>query len=138
MKHINNYEIFLEEMNPNTPQGYLKSLSKPTNKKPLINKNQKPTPTQEVDNILQQTEEQKQRIIARKDAIEKGLLNNIDKLEPENQVDVKKQVDEYTQQVDQFKKTVDQIAELDKTMKKTGKPQKFRNPIQKSREQIKF
>ncbi len=31
MKHISNYEMFLEDMmNPNTPQGYLNSLSKKT------------------------------------------------------------------------------------------------------------
>ncbi len=42
-----------------------------------------------MDNILQNTEQQKQTIIARKDAIEKGLLNNINQLEPQNQKDVK-------------------------------------------------
>lgn len=138
MKHINNYILFLEEMNPNTPQGYLKSLSKTPKKTKLIDKDQKPTPTEEVDSILQQTEEQKQKIIVKKDTIEKGLLSNIKDMEPENQEDVKTQVGDYKQQVDQFKKTVDKIKELDKTMKKTERPQKFRNPIQKSRDQIKF
>ena len=123
MKHINNYELFLEDINnPNTPQGYLNSLSKKPKLKPQVNTNQpqqKPnqnqsqqTPTEEVDTILLDTEEQKQKIIARKDAIEKGLLNNISQLEPENQKDVKVQVNDYRTQVKEFDKTVKQIPHL--------------------------
>lgn len=146
MKHINNYDIFLEDMyNPNTPQGYLNALSKGT-KKPTINKpktnqqkNQQPqTPTEEVDTILQNTEEQKQKIIARKDAIEKGLLNNINQLEPENQKDVKNQVNDYKAQVKEFDKTVQQIGKLNQTLKKTDKPEKFKPEMQKARQQIKL
>ena len=83
MKHINNYENFLEGMyNPNTPQGYLNSLKQ---KPKLKSNNQQQKPTDDVDDILIDTEQQKQNIIAKKDAIEKGLLNNIRDLEPENQ-----------------------------------------------------
>lgn len=140
MKHIHNYELFLEEMNPNTPQGYLNSLSKqskPKINKPKIQQNQQ-KPTDDVDSILQQTEEQKQKILARKDAIEKGLLKNIQNLEPENQEDVKTQVDDYKNQVQEFDKTVKQISKLNQSLKKSNKPDRFKNPIQKSREQIKF
>lgn len=125
MKHINNYELFLEEMsNPNTPQGYLSSLSKKPKLKPN-QQQQKPnqqqqTPTDEVDNILQNTEDQKQQIIAKKDAIEKGLLKNIQQLEPENQKDVKIQVKDYDTQVTEFDKTVKQIDQLNKTLKKSN------------------
>src|SRR5574344_704986 len=98
MKHLNNYKLFVEENNPNTPQGYLDSLSKKPKIKP---KNQQKKTTEEVDNILQNTEEQRQNIIAKKDAIEKGLLNNIQNMEPENQVDVKNQVKEYGEQVEE-------------------------------------
>ena len=98
MKHISNFELFLEDINnPNTPQGYLNSISgKPPVKstiKPNTTQNQKnqqpQTPSEEVDGILQNTEEQKQKILLRKDAIEKGLLNNIREMEPQNQKDVK-------------------------------------------------
>jgi len=118
MKHIINYELFLEESNPNTPQGYLSSLSK----KPKLKPNQQKTPTDDVDAILQNTEEQKQKIIARKDTIEKGLLNNIKSLEPENQKDVQTQVKDYKAQVVEFDKTVKQIGQLDKALKKSNSP----------------
>ena len=119
MKHIYNYELFLEDINnPNTPQGYLNSLSKKPKLKPQ-QKQQPQTPTEEVDAILQDTEEQKAKIIARKDAIEKGLLNNINQLEPENQRDVKVQVNDYRNQVKEFDKTVKQIGNLNKTLKKS-------------------
>jgi hypothetical protein len=139
MKHINNYELFLEENNPNTPQGYLNALSK----KPVLKNNnkkqqQQQTPTEEVDTILQQTEEQKQKILARKDAIEKGLLNNIQTLEPDNQVDVKTQVGDYKNQVTEFDKTVKQIGKLNQALKKSEQPSRFKSPIQKAREQTKF
>ena len=137
MKYINNYELFLEEMNPNTPQGYLSSLSKKT-KPPVLKNNQKQqqqTPDEEVDSILQQTEEQKAKILARKDAIEKGLLNNIQTLEPENQKDVKTQVGDYRNQVQEFDKTVKQIGNLNKALKKSEKPGRFKYPIQTARQQ---
>lgn len=143
MKHLNDYKLFLEMDNPNTPQGYLNSLSKGTKKPKLIKpnnnnqKNQQQTPTQEVDTILQQTEEQKAQIIARKDLIEKGLLNNIQTLEPENQKDVKTQVNDYRNQVKEFDKTVKQIGNLNKSLKKSEKPGRFTSQIQNARTQIK-
>ncbi len=122
MKHLQNFELFLEDMNPNTPQGYLNSLTKKPVLKPNTNqKIQKPqTPTEEVDGILQNTEEQKQKILLRKDAIEKGLLNNINQLEPQNQKDVKTQVADYKTQVTEFDKTVKQIGKLNQTLRKSN------------------
>jgi hypothetical protein len=137
MKHLINYELFLEDMNnPNTPQGYLKSLSS----KPKLKTNQIKKPTDEVDTILQNTEVQKQQIIAKKDAIEKGLLNNIKNLEPQNQKDVKTQVREYGEQVKEFDRTVKQINKLNQTLKKSDKPQKVdpQNQIKTVRTQTKF
>lgn len=137
MKHLNNFEVFLEDMNnPNTPQGYLNSLSKKPKLKP--NQQQKQTPTEEVDGILQNTEEQKQKIIARKDAIEKGLLNNIKDMEPENQVDVKTQVEDYKKQVGEFDKTVKQIGQLNKTLKKSNVPIRPQSNIKRAREENNF
>jgi len=126
MKHINNYEFFLENgtSNPNTPQGYVNSLSNKTKLKPIQNNNNqqinKQKPTDEVDNILQDTEQQKQNIVAKKDVIEKGLLQNIQDLEPENQKVVKTQVQDYKNQVQEFDKTVQQIDKLNKTLKKSN------------------
>lgn len=133
---IKNFKLFLEELNPNTPQGYLNALSK----KPKIKPQQKPQqkPTDEVDNILQNTEDQKQQIIAKKDAIEKGLLNNIQNLEPENQKTVQQQVKDYGTQVKEFDKTVKQIGQLNKTLKKSNVAQKPQQQMIKSREQNKF
>lgn len=124
MKHIKDFDLFLEDVNPNTPQGYLNSITKkPIVKKP-IQQNQKnvepQTPTEEVDGILQNTEEQKQKILLRKDAIEKGLLNNIREMEPQNQKDVKTQVADYKNQVTEFDKTVQQIGKLNQTLKKSN------------------
>jgi cell division septum initiation protein DivIVA len=134
MKHINNFELFLEDINPNTPQGYLNSVSK----KPIVNttqQNKKPqTPTEEVDGILQNTEEQKQKILLRKDAIEKGLLNNIREMEPQNQKDVKTQVDDYKKQVTEFDKTVQQIGKLNQTLKKSNVPNNQKPIIQNARQ----
>ena len=143
MKYLNDYKLFLEMNNPNTPQGYLNSLSKGSKKPNLINKptnnqqNQKQqTPTEEVDDILQNTEEQKQKILLRKYAIEKGLLNNINQLEPQNQKDVKTQVNDYKDQVKEFDKTVKQIGNLNQSLKKSEKPGRFSSQIQKARTQI--
>ena len=137
MNHIHKYQQFLEQNNPNTPQGYLNSLSKKPKLKPRINnqsqQTQQQTPTDEVDTILQNTEEQKQKIIARKDMIEQGLLNNIKNLEPENQQDVKTQVKDYKDQVVEFDKTVKQIGKLDQTLKKSNRPI-ISNNMQKARE----
>jgi len=135
MKYIKEFNLFLEEINPNTPQGYLDSLSK--NKKPQKPQlNQKPT--DEVDTILQNTEDQKQKIIARKDAIEKGLLNNISELEPENQKEVKTQVQDYRNQVQEFDKTVKQIDKLNQTLKKSNKQVKQKPYVQLARDKTKF
>jgi len=136
MRYINDYKLFLEEMNnPNTPQGYLNSLSKKPKLK--LNKPQTKiqTPTDEVDNILVNTEDQKNKIVARKDMIEKGLLQNIQQLEPENQVDVKQQVDDYKNQVEEFDKTVNQISQLNKTLKKSNIRNRPNSSMQKAREE---
>lgn len=141
MKRINNYEKFLEDMNnPNTPQGYLNSLKQKPKLKPnqQKNQNQNQKPTDEVDGILQNTEEQKQKILLRKDTIEKGLLNNIRELEPENQVDVKNQVEDYKKQVTEFDKTVKQIGKLNKTLKKSNILDRSKSQMQTSREQNRF
>jgi hypothetical protein len=137
MKRIKSFEIFLEEMtNPNTPQGYLNSLSKKPKLKPNQN-GQKPKPTDEVDDILINTEEQKQRIVAKKDTIEKGLLNNIKDLEPENQKDVQTQVKDYKNQVTEFDKTVKQINQLSKTLKKSNvSPTESKNVMDRARKNI--
>ena len=147
------YELFLEDINnPNTPQGYLNSLSKKPILKPNTNQNQntnqrtqqKPNPnnpqkpTDEVDVILQDTEAQKQQIIAKKDMIEKGLLNNIKDLEPENQKDVKTQVNDYKNQVVEFDKTVKQIGQLNKTLKKSATPTNTPPHMQNARQQNNF
>lgn len=138
MKYIRTYKLFLEELNPNTPQGYLNALAKKPKKQNISNNQQQQKSTDEVDNILQQTEDQKQKIINRKDAIEKGLLTNIRSLEPENQKDVQTQVLDYKKQVQEFDKTVKQIDKLNQTLKKSNKPTKFKPYMQKSREQNKF
>jgi len=138
MKHLNNFELFLEDINPNTPQGYLNTIAKkPIAKKP-IQQNQKnvepQTPAEEVDGILQNTEDQKQKILLRKDTIEKGLLNNIREMEPQNQKDVKTQVDDYKTQVTEFDKTVKQIGKLNQTLKKSNAPNNSQPNIQNARQ----
>ena len=137
MKHINNYEFFLEELNnPNTPQGYLSSLSKKPKLKPNQQKQQQQQqPTDEVDTILQNTEDQKQQIVAKKDVIEKGLLQNIQQLEPDNQKDVQTQVKDYKTQVTEFDKTVKQIDQLNKTLKKSNVRNTSRPQMDKARSQ---
>ena len=149
MKNLNNYEVFLEDMNnPNTPQGYLNSLSKKPKLKTQSQQNQQnrqnqqsqqnqnqQKPTDEVDQILFDTEQQKQTILARKDAIEKGLLNNINQLEPQNQQDVKTQVNDYRNQVAEFDKTVTQIGKLNKTLKKSNVQPNSQQSMIKSRQQ---
>ncbi len=127
MKHVKNYKLFLEE---NT-QTYLKNVSNKAKPKP----GQSQTPTDEVDTILQSTEDQKGKIIAKKDAIEKGLLKNIKELEPENQEDVKTSVKEFGDQVKEFDKTVKQIKNLDKTLKTVKPPQPYKSQMTKAREQ---
>ena len=136
MKHLQNFELFLEDMNPNTPQGYLNSLTKKPVLKPNTNQKTQPpqTPTEEVDGILQNTEEQKQKILLRKDAIEKGLLNNIREMEPQNQKDVKTQVADYKNQVTEFDKTVQQIGKLNQTLRKSNIPTNQRPIINNARQ----
>ena len=92
------------------------------------------TPTEEVDGILQNTEEQKQKILLRKDAIEKGLLTNINQLEPQNQKDVKNQVADYKKQVTEFDKTVQQIGKLNQTLKKSNVPTNNQPTINNARQ----
>ena len=129
MKHISSYKLFLEEINPNTPQGYMDSLSK----KPKLKTNQKPT--DDVDSILQKTEDQKKQIVAKKDAIEKGLLNNIKNLEPENQKSVQTQIKDYKSQVKEFDRTVKQINQLNKTLKKSNIKTSTKPQMAKARSQ---
>jgi soluble cytochrome b562 len=144
MKHISNFELFLEENNQNTPQGYINSLSKKPVLKPVLKpnqNNQKPNeqkPTDEVDTILQDTEAQKQQIITKKDMIEKGLLNNIQQLEPQNQKDVQTQVNDYKNQVKEFDKTVQQIGKLNQTLKKSNVKPVKQQSIQNARQQNNF
>ena len=84
-------------------------------------------------------QDQKQQIVAKKDAIEKGLLNNIQNMEPENQKDVKTQVNDYKDQVVEFDKTVKQIGQLNKTLKKSNiNTRQQQQQMAKSREQNKF
>lgn len=130
MRYLKKYNLFLEE---NNSQEYLSNLTK---KKPDSKTEQKPT--DEVDTILQSTEDQKKKIIAKKDTIEKGLLNNIKNLEPGNQKDVKTQVREYGQQVKEFDKTVKQIDNLKKTLDKSNKNVKQQSQMQKARLQNKL
>lgn len=141
MKHINSFELFLEFTNPNTPQGYLNSLNKKPKLKTNIKSNQPPQkPTDEVDKILLDTEEQKQRIIAQKDAIEKGFLNSVgNTMEPENKKTAQVMVNDYKNQVKEFDKTVKQIGQLNKTLKKSNVPvKKQSNQIQTARTQNQF
>lgn len=119
--YIKKYKIFLEELNQ-------------TDKKDQQNNSDSQKPTDEVDNILKDTEKQKQRIIAKKDTIEKGLLNNIRELEPENQEDVQTQVKDYRDQVKEFDNTVKQIGKLNKTLQKSNRPSKFKPRVQIARD----
>lgn len=130
MKRIRNFKLFLEEM---TPQVYLKNLANKPKPKP----GQPQKPTDDVDTMLQSAEDQKSQIVAKKDAIEKGLLKNIKDLEPGNQKDVKTSVKEFGDQVKEFDKTVKQIKNLDNTLKK-AKPEKFKPNMVKAREQNKL
>ena len=70
--------------------------------------------------------------------IEKGLLNNINNLEPQNQKDVKTQVNDYKNQVVEFDKTVKQIGQLNKTLKKSATPTNTQPHMQKARQQNNF
>ncbi len=133
MKHIKEYTIFLEEANPNTPNGYLNSLSK----KPILNK-KIIKPTEVVDNVLLKTKEQEDTIIKQKDVIEKGLLNNVRDLNPENQKEVKKQVKDYGDQLKQFKKTTAEIDILSKTLKKSNIIRNSKSEISNSRLKTNF
>jgi len=137
MKHLKKYKIFTEDIdNPNTPQGYLNSLSKKPKLKPNNQPQQKSNdqkPTDEVDDILVDTEQKKNDIIVKKDTIEKGLLNNIRQLEPENQKEVKQQVDDYKKQVVEFDRTVTQIGKLNKTLKDSNVPDKSKSQTQYAR-----
>lgn len=135
MKYLKKYKLFTEEMNPNTPQGYLNSLSKKPKTNISINKkNDEKKPTDEVDDILVDTEQKKDDIIIKKDTIEKGLLNNIRQLEPENQKEVKQQVDDYKKQVVEFDRTVKQIGKLNKTLKNANVPDNSKSQMKKARE----
>lgn len=136
MKYIKSFDLF-EDLNPNTPQGYLKSLTKKPNLS-YNNKNKEQKPTDDVDSLLQDTENQKQNIIAKKDAIEKGLLSNIRDMEPDNQKEVQTQIKDYDKQVKEFDKTVKQVDKLNQTLKQSDRPIKQNDAIKKAREQNKL
>jgi len=126
MKYIKNY---YESTNPNTPDGYLNSLSK----KPKLKQNQNQKPTDEVDSVLRDTEKQKDKIVNTKDVIEKELLNtNI--LEPENKDNAKKLVNDYKTQITEFDKTVNQIDKLKNTLSKSNINKQKQQHIKQSRE----
>jgi hypothetical protein len=126
MKYIKNY---YESTNPNTPDGYLNSLSK----KPKLKQIQNQKPTDEVDSVLRDTEKQKDKIVNTKDVIEKELLNtNI--LEPENKDNAKKLVNDYKTQITEFDKTVNQIDKLKNTLSKSNINKQKQQHIKQSRE----
>jgi vacuolar-type H+-ATPase subunit I/STV1 len=126
MKYIKNY---YESTNPNTPDGYLNSLSK----KPKLKQIQNQKPTDEVDSVLQDTEKQKAKIIATKDVIEKELLNT-DVLEPDNKNTAKAIVNDYKTQITEFDKTVNQIDKLKTTLSKSNINKQKQQHIKQSRE----
>jgi len=70
--------------------------------------------------------------------IEKGLLNNIKDLEPDNQKDVQLQVKDYKDQVVEFDKAVKQIGQLNKTLKKSNNRPTARPQMQNARQQNNF
>lgn len=138
MKHLKKFNLFTEDNNPNSPQGYMNSLSNKPKLKPNTTQNQnqksdEQTPTDEVDDILVDTEQKKDDIIIKKDTIEKGLLNNIRQLEPENQKEVKQQVDDYKKQVVEFDRTVTQIGKLNKTLKDSNVPDRSQSQMKNAR-----
>lgn len=138
MKHIYNYELFLEEtQTSNQTNQYSNQNTNQTSNKPKPKPNQKQSPA---DELLSRAEDEKNKIVAKKDIIEKGLLKNIKNLEPDNQKDVKTSVREFGDQVKEFDKTVNQIKTLDKTLKKSesDKPEKFKPHMAKAREQNKL
>lgn len=124
MKYIKSY---YESVNPNTPEGYLNSLSKKPKLKPDQNH------TDQVDNVLQDTEKQKAKIIATKDVIEKELLNT-DVLEPDNKNTAKAIVNDYKAQITEFDKTVNQIDKLKTTLSKSNINKQKQQHIKQSRE----
>ena len=89
----------------------------------------------DVDDLLRDTEKQKQNIIAKKDAIEKGLLNNIRDMEPDNQKEVQTQIQDYDKQVNEFDKTVKQIDKLNQILQKSNSNSNFKSNIKKSRQE---
>lgn len=100
MKYL---ETFLENSSNTTSSTTIKKL----------------TSVEDVDNTLKSTEEQKNKIIAQKDAIEKEFLNkNI--LEPDNKNAAKKLVDDYKKDITEFDKTVKQIDKLQQTLNKNN------------------
>lgn len=92
----------------------------------------------DMDNILKNSEEQRKKIISKKDMIEKGLLNNIRELEPDNQKDVKVQVNDYKDQIKEFDKTVKQIGQLNKKLKDSNIKSDKRPSMLNSRDKNKF
>ena len=133
MTFIKKFKQYFEDNNPNTPQGYLNSLSKQPKTKPNKLTEEK-KPTDEVDSVLRDTEKQKEKILKQKDTIEKGLLNNIKNMEDDNQKEVKQQVDDYQKQVKEFDKTVSQIDKLKKELDKSNKPDSFKSNMSKARQ----
>lgn len=124
MKHLSNFKLFLENTNSGkTVNGSLKSPSEDSNNN--------------IDSLLDDAEEKKQTILLQKDTIEKTLLKDIKKLEPDNQKEVKTQVDNYKSDVEEFDKTINNIKGLNDKLKKQDKP-KIQNNMQKAREKAKL
>lgn len=151
MKHISNYELFLEESNPNTPQGYLNSL---VSKQPKMNNKPKATPkpnrtqqtnqqqpqqqqnpTEEIDSILVNAEQQREEILKTQDAIQ-ATSNLGDK---RSQAFAQEQTKNLKQKIQTFDDQVKEVDKLNKNLKySANKPDRFRSQIQKSREQTKL
>ena len=124
MKHLSNFKLFLENTNSGkTVNGSSKSPSEDSNNN--------------IDSLLDDAEEKKQTILLQKDTIEKTLLKDIKKLEPDNQKEVKTQVDNYKSDVEEFDKTINNIKGLNDKLKKQDKP-KIQNNMQKAREKAKL
>lgn len=119
MNHVKNYKLFLEEMNPNTPQNYLNSLSKKT--KPKLNTNQNNKNQQNkidpdsVDNKFRGLEEQKAKILAQQNIIG----NDLTALKPET---AKTVVKDYEDEIINFDNTLKDVRQdvdnIDKSVKK--------------------
>lgn len=124
MKHISSYKLFVEEnTNPNTPQGYLNSLSK----KPNLNQHQKQNKQNDVDpnsidNKFRNLEDQKAKILAQQNIIG----NDLTALKPET---AKTVVKDYEEEVSNFDNTLKDVRQDVDNIDKTVKKAKISKPI---------